>query len=54
MDLALFFLCLDIAQTPDHTRISKQKARERLNPLYDRFALHKDDWRISKQNFRRN
>lgn len=28
----------------DQNRISKRKANEKIEPLYDRFAADKDDW----------
>ncbi|OCF43431.1 ATP-dependent RNA helicase DHX8/PRP22 [Kwoniella heveanensis CBS 569] len=33
----------------DQNKISKRKASEKIEPLFDRFAAHKDDWRLSKQ-----
>ncbi|KAL0255471.1 hypothetical protein I308_100275 [Cryptococcus tetragattii IND107] len=33
----------------DQNKISKRKASEKIEPLFDRFAADKDDWRLSKQ-----
>ncbi|KAK8861275.1 hypothetical protein IAR55_002094 [Kwoniella newhampshirensis] len=33
----------------DQNKISKRKASEKIEPLFDRFAANKDDWRLSKQ-----
>ncbi|WWC87584.1 uncharacterized protein L201_002474 [Kwoniella dendrophila CBS 6074] len=33
----------------DQNKISKRKASEKIEPLFDRFATNKDDWRLSKQ-----
>ncbi|ODN83765.1 ATP-dependent RNA helicase DHX8/PRP22 [Cryptococcus wingfieldii CBS 7118] len=33
----------------DQNKISKRKALEKIEPLFDRFAADKDDWRLSKQ-----
>ncbi|ORX36439.1 P-loop containing nucleoside triphosphate hydrolase protein [Kockovaella imperatae] len=33
----------------DLNKISKRKASEKIEPLFDRFAANKDDWRLSKQ-----
>lgn len=30
-------------------KVSKAKQRDRIEPLFDKFAADKDDWRISKQ-----
>ena len=32
----------------DPTRMSKRKRQERIEPLYDKYAQSKDEWRISK------
>ncbi|KAG5513861.1 hypothetical protein PMAC_000483 [Pneumocystis sp. 'macacae'] len=33
----------------DQNKISKSKQREKIEPLYNRFATDQDEWRISKQ-----
>lgn len=33
----------------DFNKISKRKQAEKIEPLFDRFATDKDDWRLSKQ-----
>lgn len=33
----------------DATQLSKRQKQERINPLHDKYAESKDDWRISKQ-----
>ncbi|KAI9632289.1 pre-mRNA splicing factor [Dioszegia hungarica] len=33
----------------DHNKISKRKQTEKIEPLFDRFATDKDEWRLSKQ-----
>ncbi|RXK38857.1 ATP-dependent RNA helicase DHX8/PRP22 [Tremella mesenterica] len=33
----------------DQNKISKRKQSEKIEPLFDRFAADKDDWRLSKQ-----
>ncbi|QSL65649.1 hypothetical protein MERGE_002962 [Pneumocystis wakefieldiae] len=33
----------------DQNKISKSKQREKIEPLFNRFAVDQDDWRISKQ-----
>lgn len=33
----------------DPTNISKRKRQEKIQPLFDRYAKDKDDWRLSKQ-----
>nr|ODN76422.1 ATP-dependent RNA helicase DHX8/PRP22 [Cryptococcus depauperatus CBS 7841] len=43
----------DVAPTffrvADQNKISKRKAAEKIEPLFDRFAADKDDWRLSRQ-----
>ena len=38
----------------DPDKLSQNKRRERIQPLYDRFAAHPDDWRISRHRNRLN
>ncbi len=35
-------------KTADPTRMSKRKRQEKIEPLFNKYAVDKDEWRISK------
>ncbi|GAA5857313.1 hypothetical protein JCM3766R1_001321, partial [Sporobolomyces carnicolor] len=45
---ALYLVAPSFFKVADQNTISKRKKQERITPLFDKYATHQDEWRLSK------